>query len=108
MKLVRRLKLFPIFTLFYSLSMNMQAADVEDVRVWHAPDHIRLVFDLSETFKYNLFSLDGPDRIVIDIDDSELSGNFNNLDFSDSSVDRIRSAVRNGNTLRVVLTSIKQ
>ena len=103
MKLVRRLKLFPIFTLLYSLSMNIQAADVEDVRVWHAPDHIRLVFDLSEPFKYKLFSLDGPDRIVIDIDDSELSGNFTNLDFSDSSVDGIRSAVRNGNTLRVVL-----
>lgn len=84
------------FTLLY-------AAEVEDVRIWHAPDHTRLVFDLSGGVDYNLFTLANPDRVVIDIEESSLATNFSGLDFTSSSIRGIRSALRAGNTLRVVL-----
>ena len=43
------------------------AASIDEVRMWRAPDHTRLVFDLSEEVSYNLFTLDNPHRVVVDI-----------------------------------------
>ena len=78
-------------------------ADVDDIRMWRAPDHTRLVFDLSGAVDYELFTLTGPDRVVIDINDTALRGNLDNLDFSDSPITAIRSGARDNNQLRVVL-----
>jgi N-acetylmuramoyl-L-alanine amidase len=39
---------------------------VKNLRMWQAPDHTRLVFDLSGPLEHRLFSLSDPDRIVID------------------------------------------
>ncbi len=81
----------------------LQAADVNDVRMWRAPDHTRLVFDLSGAVDYELFTLTGPDRVVIDFSNSELRGSYADLDFSDSPIEAIRSGARDDNQLRFVL-----
>ncbi len=81
----------------------LYAAEVEEVRIWRAPDHTRLVFDLSERVDFNLFTLANPDRIVIDIENSSLTGSLTGLDLSDSPITGIRSGTRAGNTLRIVL-----
>lgn len=78
-------------------------ADVDDIRMWRAPDHTRLVFDLSGAVDYELFTLTGPDRVVIDINDTAMRGNLDGLDFSDSPITAIRSGARDNNQLRVVL-----
>jgi N-acetylmuramoyl-L-alanine amidase len=85
------------------LATPLYAAEVEEVRVWRAPDHTRLVFDLSERVDFNLFTLANPDRIVIDIENSSLTGSLAGLDLSDSPITGIRSGTREGNTLRIVL-----
>lgn len=79
------------------------AASIDEVRVWRAPDHTRLVFDLSAMVSYNLFTLDNPQRVVIDIEDSTLNDDFSGLDFSESPIRDIRSGVREGDDLRIVL-----
>lgn len=79
------------------------AANIDEVRMWRAPDHTRLVFDLSAEVSYNLFTLDNPHRVVIDIQDSAFLANFSGLDFTSSPIERIRSGARNDNDLRVVL-----
>lgn len=84
------------------------AAEVEDLRMWRAPDHTRLVFDLSDSASYNLFSLDNPYRVVIDIRDSSTSNSFEGLDFSASPIEGIRSGTRNGTDLRIVLDLLQQ
>ena len=43
------------------------AVTVEGIRLWRAPDHTRLVFDLSGEVEYKLFTLSNPERVVIDI-----------------------------------------
>ena len=73
------------------------------MRMWRAPDHTRLVFDLSAAADYTLFSLDNPDRLVIDIDSSATSQRFNGLDFASSPIRSIRSGERDDDTLRIVL-----
>ena len=42
------------------------AVEVHDVRLWRAPDHTRIVFDLTGPAEHKLMVLQGPDRIVID------------------------------------------
>ena len=84
-------------------SFAVSAADVEEVRVWRAPDHTRLVFDLSGEVEYKLFTLDNPARVVIDIEGSSLGGDLSRLDFSESPISGMRSAIRDGDTLRMVI-----
>ena len=79
------------------------AAELEDVRMWRAPDHTRLVFDLSGPIQYSLFTLDNPDRVVIDIQNTTQSARFDGLDFTASPIQSMRSGIRDGTGLRVVL-----
>lgn len=79
------------------------ATEVEGARIWPAPDHTRLVFDTRSQVRHTIFSLENPSRLVIDMEDTSLNADLDQLDLSDSPVRRIRSAPRNGSDLRVVL-----
>ena len=76
---------------------------VKSVRMWPAPDNTRLVFDLSAPVDHALFSLAGPDRIVIDLKDANYRGQLSGFDYSNSYIKNIRYASRQGNSLRFVL-----
>ena len=80
-----------------------QAAVVENVRSYRAPDHTRLVFDLSERLEHRIFSLENPNRLVVDLSDSTFLGDFSSLDLSSTPFSNIRSATRNNTDIRVVL-----
>lgn len=54
--------------LFAAGSAAAQPVSLEDIRVWGSPDSTRVVLDLSAPVRYTLFSLSGPDRIVIDFE----------------------------------------
>lgn len=82
---------------------NSVNADVEAVRVWRAPDHTRLVFDLSRTAQFDLFTLADPERIVIDIENAALLHELEDLDFAESPIRSLRTAQQDNNSLRVVL-----
>lgn len=47
--------------------------EVRGVRVWAGPEYTRAVFDVSAKADYKLFSLEGPDRLVLDIDKGDIS-----------------------------------
>src|SRR5689334_16716132 len=89
--------------LLASLSFAASAAELRDVRVWSSPDGTRVVFDLSRATAHSLFTLDNPDRIVVDLDDtqrvSELAAQLDGK----GVVKRIRSGAHDGTGLRVVL-----
>ena len=79
------------------------ATTIEGARIWPAPDHTRLVFDTGGPAQHAVFALPNPARLVIDIQNAQLRADLSRLDLTNSPVQRIRSAVRNGNDLRVVL-----
>ncbi|WP_319941431.1 N-acetylmuramoyl-L-alanine amidase [Halomonas jincaotanensis] len=85
------------------LTAAAQAGQVDNLRLWAAPDHARLVFDLASPTQANVFALDNPRRLVIDLDDSRMAAEIADLDLSGSAISELRSGVRNGNGLRVVL-----
>ncbi len=76
---------------------------VESVRLWRAPDHTRLVFDLSDAVRHQTFTLDNPNRLVIDISSAQFIASISQLDFSNTPINKLRSGVRNGSDLRIVL-----
>jgi N-acetylmuramoyl-L-alanine amidase len=67
-----------------------------------APDHVRFVFDLSGPVDWNQLTLEGPDRIVLDFDDSSLGFDPALLELDGTGVRSVRSG-RRGGDLRVVL-----
>ncbi|SFC39193.1 N-acetylmuramoyl-L-alanine amidase [Marinospirillum celere] len=79
------------------------AERIEGLRIWPAPDHTRLVFDLSGPTQHRVFMLEGPDRLVIDISNVRLSTDLNRTSLDRTPIRRIRHAERNGTDLRVVL-----
>lgn len=79
------------------------AGNVENLRLWAAPDHSRLVFDLTSPTSAKVFALDNPSRLVIDLANSRLEANLARLDLEGSAISEVRSGIRNGNGLRVVL-----
>lgn len=106
MKMIRYLQILftaAIFGLPSLMTVKAVAAELEDVRMWQAPDHTRLVFDLSGPVQYSLFTLDNPDRVVIDIQNTTQKARLDGLDFTSSPIKTLRSGVRDGTGLRVVL-----
>ena len=85
------------------LPVDAFSSDIEHVRVWQAPDHTRLVFDLSEETSYELFTLDSPERVVIDFKNTTLSLDLKDLDYSETPITAIRSGIRNISDARIVI-----
>jgi N-acetylmuramoyl-L-alanine amidase len=84
------------------MAVASKAATVENVRVYRAPEYTRLVFDLSANIDHKVFSLDNPDRIVVDLSNAELHADFSALDLAGTPISAIRSAPRDGGDFRVV------
>ena len=81
----------------------LAAAEVRGLRMWPAPDNTRLVFDLNAPVEHSLFTLSNPNRIVIDLNDTEVSGALPSVAYNESRIKGIRYAKRGDNGLRVVL-----
>lgn len=79
------------------------SVEVQDVRLWRAPDHTRIVFDLSGPVQHSIMVLSDPSRIVLDIRDTRLTTDLARLKLANTPVSSIRSGVRDGDDLRVVL-----
>ncbi|HKJ16887.1 MAG TPA: N-acetylmuramoyl-L-alanine amidase [Xanthomonadales bacterium] len=94
----------PVIALFSLLlpAMSM-AADVSGFRVWTDPAKTRAVIDLDSRAEYQLFTLEDPHRVVVDLHGSSLEGHLN----FESEYAGVITGVRHGEpregTLRVVL-----
>jgi N-acetylmuramoyl-L-alanine amidase len=52
---------------------------VSAARIWPAEDYTRLTLESKHAIRYNMFNLNNPERLVIDLDDVELGNALNNL-----------------------------
>ena len=59
--------------LFQLTAPVLAGVDVLSIRIWHSPLSTRLVFDLSGPVVYSVFALTDPQRIVIDLKNTESS-----------------------------------
>ena len=79
------------------------SVEVDDVRLWRAPDHTRIVFDLSGPTEHKLIVLDNPGRIVLDVENARIKTSITDLKLEGTPVQLVRTGVRDGDDLRVVL-----
>lgn len=93
-----------ILSLAMTLIPNMlSATEVRGLRMWPAPDNTRLVFDLNAPAEHSLFTLHHPNRIVIDLKNTKVSGILPSATYNESRLKGIRYAKRGDGDLRVVL-----
>ena len=89
--------------LLLSVVAQAQQIRVDSLRYWTAPDHTRMVFDVSTPAPHQVFLLDNPARLVIDFSDTKLLKPLSQPPANHALFTRVRSAVRNKKDLRVVV-----
>ena len=96
-------------TLLLGLYAQVSAAPVqlENVRIWAAPDNTRIVFDVSGPVEHRIEKLQDPQRIVVDIQNTQLNAALPQPAASDKYIYQLRSGAQGQNDLRMVL-DIKQ
>ena len=67
---------------------TVSAADVDAVRLWRAPDHTRVVLDLSGATDFSTLSLENPERFVVDLSQSRLSASLTSLPLEGTPISR--------------------
>jgi len=86
-----------------SLSVFAEQVEVRGARVWTEPDQTRLVVDTAGAVAHRVFSLEDPHRLVVDISDARLQGKLPVVEPGDPLLTGVRSGVRDGDDLRLVL-----
>jgi N-acetylmuramoyl-L-alanine amidase len=79
-----------------------EPAAIERIRAWPAPDHTRVVFDVSAPLEHSLFMLKNPDRVVVDLRNARLATGLPRVQRDDPLLARVRAGSRSGGDLRVV------
>lgn len=81
----------------------VHGAEVQGMRLSRSADYTRLVLDLSSPVSHKIVALQNPSRLVIDIPDSRLLASLSDAELANTGIKRVRSGVRNGDDLRIVL-----
>lgn len=81
-------------------SANVQ---VRDVRLWAGPDTTRVVLDLSSPARHQLFTLENPGRVVVDVAAARIDLGSVKLPAGVGLVRSVRGANRNDGMVRIVL-----
>ena len=68
-------RLFGLLALWLPLSL-VHAGTLQNIRAYEAPDHTRVVFDTAAPAVAKIFTLSGPDRLVIDLADTRPAEGF--------------------------------
>lgn len=85
------------------VAQGATAAELRDLRIWAGPDSTRVVLDVSGPTEHRLFTLSGPDRVVIDLPDTRAAGQLASRTEGSGVVRRIRTGKRPDGSLRIVL-----
>lgn len=100
---MHRLRLTVIGLVLLTPAVGIADTTVENIRVWSEGGKTRVVLDLSRPAEHNIFTLRGPERLVVDLKDGKLSKSLLQLPTGDGSIKGIRTGVRANGQLRVVL-----
>ena len=85
---------------------TVHANQIDNIRIWPAPDNTRVVFDLSETPNYSYFTLydTKPYRLVIDFNNTKLATDLAKITNESLLIHKIRTSTpKNSSSTRIVL-----
>ncbi|MGH8454087.1 MAG: N-acetylmuramoyl-L-alanine amidase [Nevskiales bacterium] len=81
----------------------VELARLQDLRLWAGPEQTRIVFDLSDPVEHTVFTLDNPNRVVIDISHTRRIDSLKDPRQGKGLVKAVRTGIQPGATTRVVL-----
>lgn len=93
--------LFFIFLFFCQVSLAQNI--LKDIRVSSSNDDSRIVIDLHEKSSSNIFSLDSPNRLVIDLKNTKLKKGFKLPSYPRKNIRNIRFSKGDASQLRLVI-----
>ena len=96
-------KILVTVLILFSSPVLAEPVQLQNVRIWAAPDNTRIVFDVTGPVQHRLELLNDPDRVVIDISNARLPKAPAQPTAADKYLQMVRSGMRNQNDLRVVL-----
>lgn len=86
-----------------SASWAANSLKYNTMRVGQHDNQTKIVLDLTGPIKYKYFKLSRPDRFVVDLIDVVKTGKKPKINYANTAVKNIRSGIRNGNDLRLVV-----
>ncbi len=93
--------------LLLAIASICAANTITATRVWPAQDYTRIAFEADQPIKYQLLILQNPDRLVIDMEDVQLTGVLKSLASkilsSDPYVKQVRAGIFRPNVVRLVV-----
>ena len=97
-----------LFTCLLLINANSDAANiVTAARVWPAEEYTRIAFESTSPLKYQLIILKNPDRLVLDVEDVELSSVLQTLSdkilSSDPYIKQVRVAKYKPGVVRIAI-----
>jgi N-acetylmuramoyl-L-alanine amidase len=96
-------KLLFAFALLLIHGVVLAQKEIQGFRVWSSPDSTRIVLDLSGSVDYSVFTLDNPERVVIDIKDAALKTKIDQSQIRGTQIKAIRHSLQAPKGVRVVL-----
>ena len=88
--------------LWFFSAFSYASNQVQSIRIWPSPDNTRVVLDLAAAPQYKSFSLDNPDRLVIDLSNITGSASLPAVDGDSTLIKTIRSS-GDDSSMRIVL-----
>lgn len=92
-----------VLLLWAGTASALDVARLQDIRLWAGPEQTRVVFDLSSPIEHSIFTLENPDRVVIDIRNTRRSDALNEPRYNKGLVTGVRTGIQPGGVTRVVL-----
>jgi N-acetylmuramoyl-L-alanine amidase len=89
-----------LFFWLFGLTLAVEAANIETIRVWPDSDKVRVVLDLNESTTFKYFTLENPNRLVIDLPAGAV--NTKNIPQWPAPIKAMRYAQNDPQTLRLV------
>ncbi|MGH8580283.1 MAG: AMIN domain-containing protein, partial [Gammaproteobacteria bacterium] len=83
------------------------AADIRAVRVLPSTESTRVALDLSAAVAYQVFTLSGPERVVVDLQGTRLRASLPRSGLGDA-VTQVRAGIQKGVDLRIVLDVVRR
>jgi N-acetylmuramoyl-L-alanine amidase len=78
-------------------------AKITDVRLWSAPDHTRIVIDLTEPIQYEVFSQENPPQFHLELKGVSLHTTKKEMEFKDPFITKISLTELGKNKVKLIL-----
>lgn len=84
------------------IAATSATATIKDIRMWHAPERSRIVFDMDRRAAFKVFTLKQPDRVVIDLGDVKIKSAIPAASATGQFIRKIRFGAPQKNVTRLV------